>query len=86
MQEKTKKKLLTALAKVIEKHRKCSISKLCNEIDLSKSIWSGMAKGSRDIQLTTFFRIAEAMNVRPSDLLKEIEKELGEKFSFVEDD
>lgn len=82
MQE-NKNKLLKTLAIAINKHRgEKSISKLCNEIDLSKSIWSELEKGKKDIQFTTFYRIAEALDIKPSFLLSEIEQAIGADFSF----
>ena len=84
MQER-KQELLNAISKVIKGNRKTSISQICNEIDLSKSIWSELEKGRKDIQLTTFWRIAEAYDIKPSNLLKQIEEVVGEKFSFIED-
>lgn len=84
MQE-IKKEFQKTLAKIIKQHRNnTSMSRLCNEIDLSKSIWSELEQGNKDLQLSTFWRIAEAFNIKPSDLLKEIEEALGENFSFLE--
>ena len=84
MQER-KLELQRALAAVIKKYRnKQSISQLANEIDLSKSIWAGIEKGERDVQLSTFWRIAEALDIKPSQLLHMIESSLGKDFSFLE--
>ena len=84
MQER-KKELQKALAQNIKKYRNTrSISKLSNEIELSKSIWAGIEKGERDIQLSTFWRIAEGLEIKPSTFLKEIEDVLGNDFSFLE--
>lgn len=84
MQDEKKLKIQIALGNIIKQHRKISISQIANEIDLSKSVWSEIEKGNRDVQLSTFWRVAEALNIAPSKLLKEIEKELGEDFSFIE--
>ena len=81
-----KQELQETLARVITKHRKTqSISKLANEIELSKSVWAGIEKGKRDVQMSTFWRIAEGLDVKPSELLREIEINLGNEFSFLED-
>ena len=40
---------------------------------------SAIERGERRPTLETFFRIAEALDMRPSQLMAEIEKELGEK-------
>ena len=77
--------LQNALAQVIKKHRKGkSISRLSNEIGLSKSIWSDLEHGRKDIQISTFCRIAEALEVKSSVLFKEIEEILGDDFTFIE--
>ena len=83
MQDK-KDKILQALAKIIRTKRgNHSITQLSLCADVSKSIWAMIEKGNRDTQLTTFFRIAEALYMKPSELLKEIENELGDDFSSI---
>ena len=37
---------------------------------------SGSERGERKPTLETFFRISEALNIRPSELMKEIEKRI----------
>ena len=65
----------------VKKYRAAkSINQLSNEIELSKSIWSDLERGKKDVQFTTFWRIAEALNVAPHKLLKDIEIELGAEF------
>ena len=81
----TKKELLKITGNIIKKYRGIkSISLLSNEIELSKSIWSEVEKGNKDIQLTTLWRISEGLNIKPSELIKEIENMLGKDFSFLE--
>lgn len=85
MQDK-KIKLQKSLGKIIANQRKkISISQLSGEIELSKSIWSDVEKGKKDIQLSTFWRIAEGLYVKPSTLLQLVEKELGDNFSFIDE-
>ncbi|MBO6273235.1 helix-turn-helix transcriptional regulator [bacterium] len=84
MQDK-KEMVLKALAKIVkEKRGEMSITQLSLEVDVSKSIWSMIEKAQRDTQLTTLFRVAEALYVKPSQLLADVERELGENFSFIE--
>ena len=84
MQDK-KKELLEILAKVIKELRgNNSISRLSMEVDISKSIWSNIECAKRDAQLSTLWKISEALNIKPSELLKIIETKLGENFSFIE--
>ena len=81
----TKKELLKITGNIIKKYRGIkSISLLSNEIELSKSIWSEVEKGNKDIQLKKLWRISEGLNIKPSELIKEIENMLGKDFSFLE--
>ena len=84
MQDK-KKEIQKVLAKIVKQKRKSSISRICLEIGMSKSLWSVIEKGEKDVNLSTFWRIAEAFDIKPSVLLSDMEKELGEDFSFIED-
>ena len=84
MQDK-KSKILYALAKVIKSKRgNMSITQVSLGVDVSKSIWAMIEKGKRDAQLSTLFKISEALYIKPSEILKEIENELGEHFSLTE--
>lgn len=85
MQER-KEELQIAVGNVIKNCRKhTSISQISNEIGLSKSIWSDLEKGQKDIQISTFWRIAEGLDIKPSELLRLIENSLSKSFSFLED-
>lgn len=85
MQDK-RLKFQKALAKIIKKHRQnlqLSMTKTSDEIGLTKSIWSNVEAGNRDPQLTTIWRMAEALNIPLSKIIIELEKELGEDY-FLE--
>ncbi len=85
MQDK-KSKFRKKLASIILKHRvqaKKSISRISHEIDLTKSVWSEIEAGNRDPQLSTLWRIAEGLNIRPSQIVQEMEKEIGPDY-FIE--
>ena len=85
MQDK-KLKFRKKLASIILKHRTLtgkSISKISHEIDLTKSVWSEIEAGNRDPQLSTIWRMAEGLNIPPSQIILEIEKEIGPDF-FIE--
>lgn len=90
MQVENKKKkqiLLFTLAKVVKEMRQNigkSISLISDEINVSKSIWSDVEIGKTDIQLSTFCRIAEALEVTPENLFKELRKNLPDNFSFMD--
>ena len=81
-----KKVLLQVLGNIIKKNRgKKSINQLSYEIDLSKSVWSNVEKGRKDIQFTTLWRIIEALDINPAEFIKEVYSELDETFSMIED-
>ena len=84
MQE-SRKKLQLAVAQVVKKHRILSITKSSDEIGMGKSMWSDLEKGRKDPQLSTLWRIAEGLNIKMHILIEEIEEDLGENFSFIED-
>lgn len=83
MQER-KNELQCAIAKIIKSHRKKSITKSADEIGMGKSIWADLENGIKDPQMSTFWRISEAFDIKPHVILEEIEKELGNNFSFLE--
>lgn len=84
MQE-LRQELQNAIAKVVKGHRTKSITKCADEIAMGKSMWADLENGIKDPQFSTLWRIAEGLDVKPHILVKEIEEELGENFSFLED-
>lgn len=83
MQE-LKKELQKAIASVIKKNRKKSITKSADEIAMGKSIWADLENGIKDPQFSTLWRIAEGLEIKPHILVKMIEDEVGNNFSFLE--
>ena len=83
MQEENKEKrkiLLNAIAKTVKNLRKKkekSISLISDELNISKSIWSDIELGKSDMQISTFWRIAEALEIPPENLIIEIKKNLA---------
>lgn len=90
MQEQYKKKrqeLSLALSEVIgdlRKKSKKSANLFANEIEISKTTILKIEKGQLDPQLSTFCRIASALNVSPSELLKLVEKKLPKNWDFLD--
>ena len=90
MQEQYKKKrqeLSGALSEVISDLRqnsKKSANLFANEIEISKTTLLNMEKGLLDPQLSTFCRIASALNISPSKLLELIEKKLPKNWDFLD--
>lgn len=83
--EENKKLILQALAKITKELRgDKSQFMFCSENDISTSIISTIERVMKDPQLTTVFRIAEALNLKTSDFIKLIENELPENFSLIE--
>lgn len=83
MQE-LKKELQKAVAKVVREHRTKSITKSADEIAMGKSMWADLENGIKDPQFSTLWRIAEGLDIKPHILVKMIEDEVGEEFSFLE--
>lgn len=57
---------------------------LACEGDISVSIISTIERAMKDPQLTTIFKLAEALNIKPSEFIKLIEKDLPKDFSMVD--
>ena len=78
-----KNKYKKALGLIIKQEREKthkSISLISDEIDMTKSMWADLEKGIKDPQLSTVIRIAEALNIKTSEIIKKMEQELGEEF------
>lgn len=75
------------LAKVIKDKRisvNKSITLISAEVGMTKSMWADMEKGIKDPQLSTLLRMAEGLDVRIEDLLKELFENLPAGFSLIE--
>ena len=83
MQE-LKNKFQKAIAKVVREHRTKSITKSADDIAMGKSMWADLENGIKDPQFSTLWRIAEGLDIKPHILVKMIEDEVGEEFSFLE--
>ena len=70
------------VGKVIQRFREekgLSQEVLSGFADIGRTQLSAIERGTRKPTLETFFRISEALDVRPSILLAEIENEIGQK-------
>ena len=79
--------LLSAVAKTVKELREKkgkSISLISNELNVSKSIWSDVELAKSDMQFSTFWRIAEALEVTPEKFVKLVVQNLSEPVSFLE--
>ncbi len=92
MQEKQKvdSKYMKALSEVIAKRRRISNKSMylaSAESSIAKSSWRDIERGLRkNINLSTFCKIAEGLNMEPWELLKELCEKLGKDFSFTDFD
>ena len=86
MQIDEKKKLIMKILgeSVIRLRGEKSQFILASENDISSSIISTIERGLKDPQLTTFFKIAEALNIKPYELLQEIENQLPKDFTLID--
>ena len=83
-----RKKLQLSLAKIVKDLRLSthkSVSLISNEVNLSKSIWSDLEKGIKDPQLSTLWRVAEALDIPLSRLIVLLEDATDGKINFIED-
>ncbi len=89
MQYKDKKSLhLTKiLGEIITKVREkkgISVNKLANEYGLNDSNLGKIEKALIECKFVTLWRIAEALDLKLSELIKMIEDELGEDFTLID--
>lgn len=83
--KENKKLILKSLAKCTQELRgEKSQFMLCCENDISSSIISTIEHAKKDPQLTTLFKIAEALNIKASKFVELIEQGLPEDFSMIE--
>ena len=83
---KNKKQLQKALSEIIKKHRlnkNKSISLISNEIGMTKSMWADLEKAIKDPQLSTLWRVSEALDIPLSVIVIELEKALGKDFTLI---
>lgn len=80
-----KQKILNALANVTKQLRDDkSQFLLSGENDISVSILSTIERGMKDPQLTTIFKLAEALDMKPHEFIKLIEDSLPKDFSLID--
>lgn len=83
---KQKELIKKSLSKVVKKLRGNKSNFIFgSNSGISTSILSAIENCKKDPQLTTIFRLAEALGVKPSDFIKEMEKELPKDFCFIEE-
>lgn len=76
------------LGEIMKRHRvtdKKSMYLISAESSISKSTWRELELGMREnMNLLTFCKIAEGLDIPPHELLKELTETLGKDFSFTD--
>lgn len=79
--------ILELLGKIIReermKHQK-SQRIFAYEFDIQKSLISRIENGVNEAKIVSLFTVAEALNIKLSDLIKELENRLPQGFSLIE--
>lgn len=80
-----KQKILEALAVITKELRRDKSQFLLScENAISVSILSTIERGLKDPQLTTIFKLAEALEIKPHEFIKLIEEKLPSDFSMID--
>ncbi len=84
---KKSKIIFTILAQQLklerEKQNK-SIRLLADEFDIQKSLISRLENGINEPKLISIWTLCEALNLKPSELLRRVEQNLPSEFSLIE--
>ena len=79
--------IFKALSEVLKEERikqKKSIRILADEFDLQKSLISRLENCVNEPKLISLWSVCEALGLKPSELMKRIEKYLPKDFSLIE--
>ena len=82
-----KKILLKAVGKIVQTKRKelnVGINKFSFEYDIGNGLLTRLERGDTDTQITTLWKLANAFNLKCSELVLLIESELPEDFNFYD--
>ena len=90
MQHKENKKaelifrLLAHELKAEREKQKKSLRILAYEFDIQKSLISRLENGINEPKLISIWTLCEALNIKPSELLKRVDDNLPDEFSLIE--
>jgi len=80
--------LITALGEVVKDFRQKSgksIYKISAESAISKSTWREVEVAAcKDINFTTFWKIAEGLEIAPEELILALKNKLGKDFTLID--
>lgn len=85
--EENKSKYKQEIGSIIKKYRQKankSISLISAEIGMTKSMWADLEKGIKDPQLSTLLRMSQGLNIPASQIVKDLETNLGQDFTLIE--
>lgn len=83
-----RKVLLNAIGKVVKEQRNKigkGINILSFEYDIGNGLISRLEHGVTDTQISTLWKIANALGMKMSDLINQIEEELPKDFNFYDE-
>lgn len=86
--EINKKVLLEVMGQIVKEKRQAlgkGILLLSYEYDISNSSIAQFEKGRRDVQITTLWKLVNALDMTFSDFIDEVYKRLPENFKLIED-
>ena len=80
------KKIYKALSDAFKKLKgERKLSTIAYESELPRSVVHYIEQATKDPQLTTLWRLSEGFGLKPSELLKLIEKELPENWKILDE-
>lgn len=85
--EENKIKYKQKIGAIIKEYRlktNKSISLISAEIGMTKSMWADLEKGIKDPQLSTLLRMSQGLNIPASQIVKDLETNLGQDFTLIE--
>ena len=85
---KNSKKLTKSLGDLIRKTRKnkgISCTKFAYQYDIDKGNLNRIENGLIDCKFTSLWKISEALEIKLSDLISSLEKDLENDFKIIED-
>jgi transcriptional regulator with XRE-family HTH domain len=86
--EEQKALLLKVMGQIISEKRKelgKGILLLSYEYDISNSSITQFEKGKRDVQITTLWKLVNALNMTFPEFINEVEKRLPPNFKIIEE-
>lgn len=79
-------KILGQTIKELRKNNKeLSLNKLANEFDLQKGTISKLENGTQNCQFITLWKISEALGIKCSELIANLEEKLEKDFTFIDE-